>query len=247
MSENDTAGSGRAARATRGGEADAPEQPDTRADVDPEVAQLLGLRPADADPIPTADELDGDGAITDTRIYEGELEARAPGGDQPGEDPAANLVPIVAAQLRDGETDDAREAAEEGLTWVPPTDPPTVADARGDAEIAAGFSTSAGDEPFDADHHASALSPHDEVEARDLDALRADAQTAGLADGLRIDAEGGRITIAGAVDDLTDEEAVLAVAESVDGVTEAVSRLETRALERTQPAPAGPTRGGTER
>ena len=71
--------------------ADDPGQPDTVAEIDPDVAQLLGLRAADAGPLPTADELDTLGEITDTRIYEGELEARAPGGDQPDEDPAQNL------------------------------------------------------------------------------------------------------------------------------------------------------------
>jgi hypothetical protein len=63
------------------------------------------------------------GEVTDTRIHEGELEARAFDGRQPDDDPAANLESIVASTLRDGETDDAGEAAEEGLTWVPPTDP----------------------------------------------------------------------------------------------------------------------------
>jgi osmotically-inducible protein OsmY len=90
-------------------------------------------------------------------------------GDQPDEDLAANLELIVASTLRDGETDDAREAAE------------------------------------------------------------------------------GKITIAGTVDDITDEDAVVAVVGDVDGVTEAVSRLEIRGLAGTQPSPAGPQRGGTER
>lgn len=210
---------------------DDPAQPDTAAEVDPDVAQLLGLRPADAGPFPTADEVDTLGEITDTRIYEGELEARAPGGDQPDEDPAQNLESLVADELRDGETDDAMEAAEEGLTWVPPIDPPIRADERGDAEIAAGFGTSATDEPFDEDHHATLLPAHDEVEARVIEALRADSATTGFVDGLEIDAEAGQITIQGAVDDIVDEEAIIAVVESVSGVTSVDSKLVIAALD----------------
>lgn len=204
--------------------------PDTAAEVDPDVAQLLGLRPVDAESMPTADEVDTLGEMTDTRIYEGELEARPRDSDQPDEDPARNLESPVATELRDGETDDPNEAAEEGLTWVPPTDPPVVSDERGDPEVAAGFGTTSTDEPFDADHHGAALSPYDEIETRVLEALRADAATAGLADRLAVDAEGGRVTVAGSIDDLEDEDAVLAVVEAVPGVAGAVSRLKVESL-----------------
>jgi hypothetical protein len=217
--------------------ADPKDQPDTAAEVDPDVATLLGLRPTGADSIPDASEVDTLGEITDTRIYEGELEARAPGGDQPDEDQAENLESLVADEMRDGETDDALEAAEEGLTWVPPIDPPTRADERGDAEMAAGFATSAADEPFDEDHHATLLPAQDEVEARVIEALLADSATTGLVDGLEIDAEGGRIRIAGTVDDLEDEDAIVAVAESVPGVTSVDSRLDIAALDAISPNP----------
>jgi hypothetical protein len=217
--------------------ADPKDQPDTAAEVDPDVATLLGLRPTGADSIPDASEVDTLGEITDTRIYEGELEARAPGGDQPDEDQAENLESLVADEMRDGETDDAMEAAEEGLTWVPPIDPPTRADERGDAEIAAGFATSAADEPFDEDHHGTLLPAQDEVEARVIEALLADSATTGLVDGLEIDAEGGRIRIAGTVEDLEDEDAIIAVAESVPGVTSVDSRLDIAALDAISPNP----------
>ena len=205
------------------------EQPDTAAEVDPDVAQLLGLRPADADAMPDAGEVDELGEMTDTRIYQGDLEARPPGTDQPGEDPAENIEDLAATELRDGETDDPNEAAEEGLTWIPPTDPPLRIDADG-PEVAAGFGTTASDEPFDEDHHVAALSATDEVEARVVEALRADAMTAGLADALEIDAEGARVIVAGAVDDLEDEDAIVAVVEGVAGVGEAVSRSEVRSV-----------------
>jgi hypothetical protein len=214
------------------------DAPDTAAEVDPDVARLLGLRPVDAGAIPGADEVDTLGEITDTRIYQGDLEARPPDSDQPDETEAENLEFLTATELREGETDDPNEAAEEGLTWIPPTDPPVRANAEGDAEVAAGFGTTSMDEPFDQDHHAQGLYAVDEVEARVLDALRADASTVGLAEGLSIDVEGGHVVIAGAVEDLHDEDAVVAVAESVEGVREVESRLEVRSVTEGAPAPA---------
>jgi len=203
-------------------------QPDTVADVDPDVAQLLGLRSADAEDMPEIVELDGQGEMTDTRIYEGELEARVADSDQPDESPAENIESFAVDGFRAGETDDAGEAAEEGLTWVPPTDPPVVPGDLGEPEIAAGFGTSATDEPYDTDHEGEALSPYDDVEARVIEALRADAATSALADGLAIEAEGGAVTIDGEIDDVEDEDAIVAVAERVEGVAGAVSRLRLR-------------------
>jgi BON domain len=204
------------------------QQPDTVAEVDPDVAQLLGLRSSDAEAMPEITELDGQGQITDTRIYEGELEARVPGSDQPDESAAENIEGYAVDGFRDGETDDPGEAAEEGLAWVPPTDPPTVPGDLGQPEIGAGFGTSALDEPYDPDHEGEALSPRDDVEARVLEALRADAATSALAAGLTIEAEGGAVTIDGEIDDVDDEDAIVAVAERVAGVAGAVSRLRLR-------------------
>jgi hypothetical protein len=172
----------------------------------------------------------GSGQITDTRIYQGDLAARPPERDH-GDAPVAEaLEPLIPTELREGETDDPNEAAEEGLAWIPPTDPPIRVGDDGDPEVAAGFGTSSTDEPFDADHHAAALSPHDEVETRVLEALRADAATTGLVDGLQVDVEGGRVIVAGTVDDLDDEDAVLAIAGEIPGVTEVVSRIQVGSI-----------------
>jgi hypothetical protein len=204
--------------------------PDTAADVDPDVAQLLGLRPADAGPVPTEAEVDHLGRMTDTRVYQGDLAARPPDSDQPDEDPAENLESLVATEMRAGETDDPNEAAEEGMTWVPPIDPPLRVGDDG-PEVAAGFGTTAQEEPFDADHHASALPARDEVESRVLEALRADATTSGLVDRIELDVEGGVVRLAGIVEDLLDEDAVLAVVEAVDGVRIVDSRITVAAVE----------------
>jgi hypothetical protein len=208
----------------------ATSRPDTAADVDPDVAQLLGLRPTDAGSIPTADEVDTMGEMTDTGIDEGNLAARPLDSDQPDDDPAENLESLVATELRDGETDDPNEAAEEGLTWVPPVDPPLRVGDDG-PEVAAGFGMTAQDEPFDADHHSEPITARDEVESRVMEALRADAATAGLADQLEIDVEGGIVRIAGVVEDLEDEDAVVGVADAVEGVTAVDSRITVAAVE----------------
>lgn len=210
----------------------AEHQPQTAEDVDPDVARLLGLRPEGADAMPDEDEIDRMGEMTDTRVYQGDLEARPPDSDQPDESGRENLESLAADEFRAGETDDPNEAAEEGLTWIPPTDPPLRAGDEG-PEIAAGFGTSATDEPFDADHHGQAVSPHDEVETRVLEALRAHAATTGYADRLEIDVEAGVARIAGDVEDVVDEDAIVAVAEDVPGIRRVDSRLVVRAVAET--------------
>ena len=173
------------------------------------------------------DEAVGDlGEMTDTAVYEGELEAREPGSDQPDRSRVESLEFLEATELRSGETDNPDEAAEEGLTWVPPTDPPVVGTQDdGDPRIAAGFGSTADDEPFDADHHGDALPVEDEVTARVREALLADAATTSYADGLTLDSEGGVVRVAGTVSDLDDETSVLEVVLGVDGVSDVENQL----------------------
>lgn len=162
--------------------------------------------------------------VTDTEVYEGELEAQ--GGAIDEEQP---LEGLTARELREGETDDPEVAAEEGLTYVPPVDPPVApsADPEG-IEVAAGFGTTGRDEPFDLDHHGSALSADDEMEARVREAIRADAATSRYADEVVIGTRGGTVALRGTVDDIEDSDALAAVAESVSGVTEVIDELEVR-------------------
>jgi BON domain len=204
---------------------------DRRTDFPEEAAEIGGLRPPDADSLPTLDELDDLGEISDTRTYMGELEARPVDSDQPDEARWDNTESLEATEPRSGETDDPTEAAEEGLTWIPPTDPPVSANGREGPEIAAGFGMTSIDEPFDADHHARALDDVDERAGRVLDALRADAATSGLVDGLGVSSDGGRVVIEGTVTDLDDEDAVVAVAERATGVTSVTSRIRVASLE----------------
>jgi BON domain-containing protein len=123
------------------------------------------------------------------------------------------------------------EAAEEGLTYVPPVDPPVRPGESWGPDVAAGFGTTAEDDPFDADHHGELLSQRDEVTDRVLEALHADAATSALMDRVVVATMDGRVVVAGLVDDLDDEDAIVAVASEVDGVTDVVSRLTVAALE----------------
>lgn len=169
-------------------------------------------------------ELDTLGEMTPTGIDAGNLDARPPGSDQPDDPAIENIEMLTESELRDGETDDPNEAAEEGLTWVPPIDPPLRAGEDG-PEVAAGFGMTAQEEPFDGDHHSEALSPVDEVETRVVEALRANAATAELADGLELDVENGVVRVAGVVPDLDDEDSIVAVIEDISGVTSVDSRI----------------------
>lgn len=198
---------------------------------DPELRALAGFRDADdVGDLPRADEIDDLGSMTSTRIYQGDLEARPPDSDQPGEPPEENLESLEALELRAEETDDPNEAAEEGFTWVPPTDPPVIAGDEDPLEVAAGFGMTSLDEPYDADHHSALLGAEDERTARVLEALRADASTSYLADRIEIDTDGPTVIASGVVDDLDDEANVLAVISTVDGVDSIDNRISIRGL-----------------
>jgi hypothetical protein len=196
-----------------------------------DVAQLAGIRgDVDQTAFASSEEVDRLGTMTDTRVLEGELEARPPDSDQPDEPDASNIEMLTETELRDGETDDPGEAAEEGLTYVPPVDPPVVMGEGGMPEIAAGFGTTADDEPFDADHHDAAMYNEDERTERVREALLSHAATSALVDRLSFETVGSRIVVAGTLDDLDDEDQVLEVISEVDGITDVVNRIEIDAL-----------------
>lgn len=175
----------------------------------------------------TTDEVDTLGELTDTEIYEGELEAGV-SDDLPTEPLERNLEMLTELELRDGETADPNVAAEEGMTWVPPIDPPVVADAE-DPEgvrVAAGFGVDSRDEPYDADHHSELITAEDELKARIREALLADSATSRYADSLVIGHRMGRVVVRGVVDDIDDTDNVAEVISNVVGVTEVIDELE---------------------
>jgi hypothetical protein len=197
---------------------------------DAERREHLGEHPVDDQAaFLDVDEIDRADEPTDTALDEGELEAE---GALLGDDPDnRSLEALTERELRSGETGDPEVAAEEGLTYVPPTDPPVVAGDDGQPEIAAGFSTSAIDhEPFDADHHSDALPEDDEVSERVRDALRADAATSQYADQVEVETDGRVVILRGSVADMDDEDALVAAAERVAGISQVIDELEVVGL-----------------
>jgi BON domain len=194
------------------------------------LLELQGERPLD-DQAAWIDQSETDdlGTITDTAIDEGELEART--GDQPDQPRTANLELLVEGGLRSGETAKPDEAAEEGMTWLAPTDPPVVpSDEPGGAAVAAGFGSTSEDEPYDLDHHAEEVPPEDEMVSRVREALRADASTSRYADEIAIGTRDGIVALRGVVDDISDGDDLLAVAQTVTGVDEVIDELDVSGL-----------------
>jgi hypothetical protein len=199
--------------------------------IEEQLRDMAGYRPADDQgEMPEADTIDDLGQITSTGVYEGELEAGT-ADDLPGEPAADNLEMLTELELRAEETDDPMQAVEEGLTYVPPIDPPTIPGGLDNAEIASGLGISALDEPYDEDHHDSFLPSDDEMAARVREALRADSSTTQYADRIAIAARRGVVILRGEVDDMVDSDNLLAVAEYVAGVSEVVDELRVRGLE----------------
>ncbi len=137
---------------------------------------------------------------------------------------------LTELELRAEETDDVMEAVAEGYTYVPPIDPPVVPGTWANAEIASGLGVSALDEPYDDGHHSSFLPSDDEVSARVREALHADSSTTAYADRIAIATRGGVVTLRGVVDDLIDNDNLLAVAAYVEGVQEVVDALRIRRM-----------------
>lgn len=192
--------------------------------------QLMGNRSEDdqGTAVISAEHIDNLGTIRDTQQYLGEIEAGV-NADLP--DDTESLELLTELELREDETDDAFTASDEGMTYVPPIDPPTVpSNSLEDAEIASGFGVSALDEPYDEDGASSFLHADDQIKALVRSAIRADSMTTAYADHIEIDVEEGIVTLRGEVTDLDDSDSLLAVAEYVEGVVEVVDELRVRAL-----------------
>jgi len=162
-------------------------------------------------------DIDTHGSVTSTHIYEGELLS----GD-------TDLELLTDLELRAEETDDPMVAIEEGYTYVPPIDPPVVPGRTGtfdNAVIASGVGVSALDEPYDESYHSSFLPDDDEICARVREAIRADSSTSYYADSITIATRGGTVVLCGEVEDLTDNDNLLAVAAYVTGVEDVLDRL----------------------
>lgn len=155
-----------------------------------------------------------------TDIYQGDNDERRDLAD-----PTESLDDLTGVNLRDGETDDAMEAIEEGLSYVPPIDPPLMADHDSPDEVAVvgGFALAA-----DEEGNEGVASLAKRVHVR----LLHDSATALIARRVRVrETEPGLILLSGTIDDLTDEELLIGVAEQVEGVEEVESRLRVAGIE----------------
>jgi hypothetical protein len=156
---------------------------------------------------------------TDTNTYEGYLET---GIDDDARDGIESLELLTERELLAGETDDAYEASQEGLTYVPPISAPTWSqDAQGEAATRGSEASLIDD--FDGAAH--------ELAVRVRDALRADSSTAAYADRVQIVVSGGRVALRGTVDELSDADNLASVAGDVADVAEVIDELAVRALE----------------
>ena len=197
--------------------------------LEEQLRQMAGYRDQDNQgTLIDADDADDLGTLTRTDVDEGEQIA----GDEDRPEDTENIEMLTELELRAEETDDPMEAVEEGFTYVPPIDPPTVPGGElQNAEVASGLGTSALDEPYDEDHHDSFLNADDEVAGRVREALRADSSTTSYVNRIAIEARDGIVTLRGMVDDLVDSDNIVAVAEYVEGVEEVVDELRVRGLE----------------
>jgi hypothetical protein len=192
------------------------------------VEQVQALQgeelPADQDAVLEPDDFEARRQPTLTEVDHG---APPPGGDD--RSTIGSLDGLAIDDLREGETDDPIAATEEGLTYVPPVDPPTIAsdDPQG-IDVAAGTGVSGSTEPFDASHHSEGLPGDLEMTSRIREALRADAATAPYAEQLRVVTIGSRAIIRGVVDDIEDADTIVEVVDRVDGIREVTDETTLR-------------------
>jgi hypothetical protein len=198
-------------------------------DVTEMAQEIAGSEPRrDQDGILDTSQVDvADANATETAFDEGE--SGVIGADDPI-DSVESLELLEDQDLRSDETNDAELASEEGLSYVAPIDPPIVPSGDQGAQIAAGFGGSALDDPYDDDHLETPVTASDEMTERVRDAIRADASTSAYADTIEIETSGARVMLRGVVDDLEDDDNLVAVASTVAGVDEVIDRLEVAGL-----------------
>lgn len=197
------------------------DQTDNR-DLDEQLREMAGYRSDDDQGVGaiSAAELETIGEQTVTDIYQMDNDER-----QDLLDAEESLEDLTSTHLREGETDDAMEAIEEGLTYIPPIDPPVQADhdAAFEVEVVNGLALDA-DEPG----NEGVASLAKQVHVR----LLHDAATSLIANRIHVrETEPGVIELSGIVDDLTDEDVLIGVAEMVEGIEEVVSALRVRGVD----------------
>jgi hypothetical protein len=180
--------------------------------------------PDDQDAVLAPDEIEGAREYTRTELDQGDsLPAPAYAAE-----PVTSYDGGAIDGMREGETDDVGVAVQEGLTWVPPIDPPITPrpDTSDGVEVAAGLATSALDEPYNDSHRSSSLADGGELNERIHEALRADAATATIADRLVVAVVGDRAYVQGTVLTVDDSDTIVAVIERVEGIEAVIDQTE---------------------
>lgn len=131
-----------------------------------------------------------------TDVYQGDA-------DRERSEPDDTFDMLLERELRAEETDDVMEAVEEGMTYVPPVDPPFSLDPNSSVHT-----------PYDL------RNPEDDDDMVSLirDALRGDSATVGLVNRVGIIVKNGNVVIRGVVDDLDDTDNLVAIISEVEGV-----------------------------
>lgn len=183
-------------------------------------------------PEPSAEEIEegltveGSDVIIDREDYdEDELEHDRPDW----EEDLAESGTFYDTQHTDGHTYDPDAAWDQGLTYTPPTDPPTiVSDDPQGVEIAAGFAPSMEETDPDVEE----LPPNVDNNAYDLQedvylALLNNSETSNLADQIIINVVNGVVVLEGVVPDDQDISLIDEIVNDLNGVMEVDNRLTT--------------------
>lgn len=150
----------------------------------------------------TPNEMEHRREQTQTEVDRGD----APDAPAGGLDTVQDLDGLASDDLRDGETDDPEVAAQEGLTYVLPSEPREADD--------------------DGDPTTSDLAPSGDLAEQIEAALQADPSTSTLDARLRIRTRGRTLILRGIVDDIDDADSVVAVLEGIDGIDEVIDETE---------------------
>ena len=208
-----------------------PEPPQDQGESNEFLDQLAGRNVAETAYFDAADVEPLEG-ISMTDVYEGDVDSN----QELVERGAEQFDLLVERELRAGETDDVMEAVEEGLTYVPPIDPPIVPDPDNleSVDVAAGFALDADelDSPPDLDRDSEDrfFDRSDDMTALVRRALRTDAATTHLADQLLIATINGTVIVRGTVDDLEDSDNIIAVISDLPWVESVRDETEVRGL-----------------
>ena len=184
-----------------------PEPPQDQGDSSEFLEQLAGTH-VDGTAYIDATDIEQTQGMTLTDLYEGDTDV-----NQERTEPLEDLDMLESSELREGETDDPMVAIEEGLSYVPPIDPPIVPDIDDPESIQIASGTRIQSDPQDEadEDDDTQASAEDDMSARVRRVIRSDASTSHLADRIRIVTENNIVVLRGEVDDLDDTDNLVAV------------------------------------